>query len=127
MKEDGIQLTAADIKKYRQEIDNTNINDKEKIIDETIRKLSNLYENKKLDQLQSILVQKINGLYSILSNTPNLEDLVQQKILFTLKYFLKGQDEIPDNIPEIGYLDDLAVVDWIIDDIQEQYSHYFKA
>jgi len=127
MKEDGIQLTAADIKKYRQEIDNIDLNDKEKIINETIIKLSNLFENKKLDQLQSILVQKINGLYSILSNTPNLEDLVQQKIIFTLKYFLKGQDEIPDNIPGIGYLDDLAVVDWIIDDIQEQYSHYFKA
>ncbi len=52
---------------------------------------------------------------------------MQQKIVFALKYFVKGQDDIPDDIPGFGFSDDLAVVDWIIQDIREQYSQYFQA
>ena len=94
---------------------------------EAIIKITKLFENKKLSQFQLVLVQEINALYKILQTNPNLEKLVQQKIIFAIKYFLKGQDDIPDDIPEIGFLDDLVVVDWIIHDIKDQYSHYFQA
>ena len=122
-----MQLTKKDIQRYRQEIDDIDLSNKERILTESVLKITKLFENKKLDQFQLVLVQKINGLYNILRNTPNLEDLVQQKIIFALKYFLKGQDDIPDDIPGIGFLDDLAIVDWVINDIKEQYSHYFQA
>ncbi|MCK4904585.1 MAG: DUF1232 domain-containing protein [Candidatus Marinimicrobia bacterium] len=123
----GMQLTKQDIHKYRKEIDEINLNDKDRILTESVLKITKLFENKKLDQFQLVLVQEINGLYNILKNMPNLEEVVQQKIIFALKYFLKSQDDIPDEIPGIGYLDDLAVVDWVIQDIKEQYSHYFQA
>ena len=29
--------------------------------------------------------------------------------------------------PELAYIDDLAVVDWVIQDIKVQYSMYFSA
>jgi uncharacterized membrane protein YkvA (DUF1232 family) len=126
MKE-GMRLTEQDIQKYRKKIDEINLNNKDRVLSETLVKITKLFKNKKLDQFQLVLVQEINGLYNILKNTQNLEELVQQKIVFALKYFLKGQDEIPDDIPGIGLLDDLAVVDWVIQDIKEQYSHYFQA
>ncbi len=125
--EKRMQLTEQDIQKYRKEIDEVNLTDKDKFLTETYTKIAKLFEDKQLDQFQLVLVQEINGLYNILKNTQNLEELVQQKIVFALKYFVKGQDDIPDDIPGIGFSDDLAVVDWIIQDIREQYSHYFQA
>lgn len=125
--EKGIQLTEQDIQKYRKEIDKIDLSDKDRVLMETFIKITKLFENKKLDKFQLVLVQEINGLYNIFKSTPNLEELVQQKIIFALTYFIKGQDDIPDNIPGIGFLDDLAVVDWVIQDIKEQYSHYFQA
>ena len=125
--EKRMQLTEQDIQKYRKEIDEVNLIDKDKVLTETFTKIAKLFEDKQLDQFQLVLVQEINGLYNILKNTQNLEELVQQKIVFALKYFVKGQDDIPDDIPGFGFSDDLAVVDWIIQDIREQYSHYFQA
>lgn len=125
--EKGLQLTEQDIHKYRKIIDEIDLNHKDRVLTETFIKITKLLENKKLNKLQLILLQEINGLYNILKNRPTLEELVQQKIIFALKYFLKGQDDIPDDIPGIGFLDDLTVVDWVIQDIKEQYSHYFQA
>ena len=125
--EKGLQLTEKDIQKYRKEINKIDLSNKDRVLTETFIKLTKLFEIKKLDQFQLVLVQEINGLYNILKNTLNLEQLVQQKIIFALKYFIKSHDDIPDDIPGVGFLDDLAVVDWIIQDIKEQYSHYFQA
>lgn len=125
--EKGLQLTEQDIHKYRKIIDEIDLNHKDRVLTETFIKITKLLKNKNLNKLQLILLQEINGLYNILKNRPTLEELVQQKIIFALKYFLKGQDDIPDDISGIGFLDDLTVVDWVIQDIKEQYSHYFQA
>jgi uncharacterized membrane protein YkvA (DUF1232 family) len=37
-----------------------------------------------------------------------------------MTYFVDDNDEIPDMIPDYGYLDDIKVVEWVIDDIQSQ-------
>ena len=123
----SLKLTENDIKKYRLEIDNIDINEKDEILVETFVKITKLFKNKKLDQFQLVLAQEINSLHNVLQRSSNLEQLVQKKIIFALKYFLKGQDDIPDDIPGIGFLDDLTVVDWVIQDIKEQYSRYFLA
>ena len=125
--ENNLQLTNKDIKKYRQIINKIDLSEKDDIITEAILKITKLFENKKLSQFQLVLIQEINALCNIIRAKPNLEQLVQQKIIFALKYFLKGHDDIPDDIPEIGFLDDLAIVDWVIHDIKKQYSHYFQA
>ena len=122
-----LQLTKKDINKYRIEIDEIDLKEKDDILKSSILKINGLLGNTKLDRFQIILVQEINALYDILRTNPNLEISIQQKILFALKYFLQGQDDIPDDIPGIGFIDDLAVVDWVIQDIKEQYSHYYQA
>ncbi|NHZ84249.1 MAG: DUF1232 domain-containing protein [Planctomycetia bacterium] len=122
-----MQLTEKDIQKYRKEINKVNLNTKDNVLKKTFIKITKLLENRNLDQFKLVLVQEINGLYNILKSRPNLEELVQQKIIFALNYFLTSQDDIPDDIPGIGFIDDLAVVDWIIKDIKEQYTDYFQA
>ena len=89
--EKGIQLTEQDIQKYRKEIDEIDLSDKDRVLMETFIKITKLFENKKLDKFQLVLVQEINGLYNIFKSTPNLEELVQQKMIFALTYFIKGQ------------------------------------
>ena len=37
-----------------------------------------------------------------------------------MSYFIDENDEIPDIIPEYGYLDDLTVVNWVMKDIQKK-------
>ena len=125
--EKGMQLTKVDINKYRIEIDEIDLKEKDDILKNSLFKINGLLANTKLDQFQVILVQEINALHNILRTNPNLEISIQQKILFALKYFLQGQDDIPDDIPGVGFIDDLAVVDWVIREIKDQYSHYFKA
>ncbi len=125
--EKGMQLTKEDINKYRIEIDEIDLKEKDDILISSLHKINGLLGNTKLDQFQIILIQEVNALHNILKTNPNLENSIQQKILFALKYFLQGQDDIPDNIPGIGFIDDLAIVDWIIREIKDQYSHYFKA
>ena len=123
----GLQLTESDINKYRKEIDEIRLNEKADVLLRSSIKINELLKNPKLDQFQLLLVQELNVLHSILRNTHNLETSIQQKIIFALKYFLKSKDDIPDEIPGIGFIDDLAVVDWTIQEIKEQYSHYFQA
>jgi len=123
----GIQLTESDVNKYRIEIDEIDLKEKDNILKSSLLKINGLLGNTKLDQFQILLVQEINALHNILRTNPNLEISIQQKILFALKYFLQGHDDIPDDIPGVGFIDDLAVVDWVIKEIKDQYSHYFKA
>ena len=42
-----------------------------------------------------------------------------KKILFAMSYVINEDDEIPDIIPNIGYLDDISVVAWILEDIEK--------
>ena len=43
-----------------------------------------------------------------------------KRILFAISYFCDEDDEIPDIIPDYGYLDDAAVVHWVIDRIKRE-------
>ena len=51
----------------------------------------------------------------------------RQQTAFALLYFLKGYDRIPDSIPEIGYVDDAAVVNQVIENnrqsLREHWAH----
>ena len=37
-----------------------------------------------------------------------------------MSYFIDENDEIPDVIPNYGYLDDITVVSWILNDIEDK-------
>ena len=42
---------------------------------------------------------------------------IKRRILFALSYFCDSNDDIPDVVPEIGYLDDAVVARWVIESI----------
>ncbi len=122
-----LQLTKSDIAKYRQEIKELDLSDKSEILEKALSKINTMINNPKLDQFQLILIQELSNLHNILIKTPHLEKSVQQKMVFALQYFLKGEDDIPDEIPGVGFFDDLVVIDWVIQEIKDQYSQYFQA
>jgi len=52
---------------------------------------------------------------------------LKKRILFALEYFLEEQDEIPDNDPQIGLLDDYVLVRWVVDNIMADYTVLYES
>ncbi len=73
-----------------------------------------------LSEIELRLVQNISVLAGILQTYPNLTESIQKKILFSISYFCDEDDEIPDIIPGIGYLDDAKVAEWVIESISDE-------
>jgi len=90
-------------------------------------KLDMLMGSSHLDNAQLQLVQDVAKLYQFLSTFPLQSIELRQKILFALQYFIDPDDEIPDSIPKLGFLDDAAVVRWIIDDIIDDNREIIQA
>jgi uncharacterized membrane protein YkvA (DUF1232 family) len=80
-----------------------------------------------LTNFQVQLIEDIGKLYTLMKTVPDLEEPIQRRILFALDYFYRADDEIPDMVPDVGYLDDAVVVRWIVDQTLAEYSHYFEA
>lgn len=57
------------------------------------------------------LRQRVELLATFLREARGDATPAQREIAFALFYFLKGQDLIPDSLPEIGLLDDALLVD----------------
>ena len=73
-----------------------------------------------LNSVEVALIDEISMLMGILKLHSELPESVIKKILFAMTYFVDEYDEIPDVIPDYGYLDDVKVVEWVIDDIRDQ-------
>jgi hypothetical protein len=84
------------------------------------RKISGMLDEGRLNSVEVALIDNIAKLMGILELYPELPQPVVKKILFAMTYFVDENDEIPDMIPDYGYLDDVKVVEWVIDDIQDQ-------
>ncbi len=84
------------------------------------RKISGMLDEGRLNSVEVALIDNIAKLMGILELYPELPQSVVKKILFAMTYFVDENDEIPDMIPDYGYLDDVKVVEWVIDDIQDQ-------
>jgi len=114
------QLTEKDKAKYLElidEIDTVHSRDITKVIG---RKISGMLDDGKLNSVEIALIDDIAMLMGILELHPELPNSVVKKILFAMTYFVDDNDEIPDVIPDYGYLDDIKVVEWVMDDIQSQ-------
>ena len=69
--------------------------------------------------MEAELIEDIAHLVKILELHVNLPESIIKRILFAMSYFIDENDEIPDVIPDYGYLDDVTVVSWVMEDIQE--------
>jgi len=125
--ENSLVLTENDKHLYREQINSIELEQKEQILRAAPDKVNMLLRRADLLEYQVTLLKDVTVLYTMLKTIPNLSDIIQRKILFALKYFMDPEDEIPDALPGIGLLDDAVVVHWIVDEIKEEYSHYFSA
>ena len=113
------QITEKDKDHYKNIIHKIDVNNKEIIINVLGEKIQKILNNGCLNKAEVILIEDMGKLSRILEKDLDLPKLVIQKILFAMSYFIDENDEIPDIIPEYGYLDDLTVVNWVMEDIQK--------
>ncbi len=114
------QITEEDKDHYKKVIQKIDVNNMEIIIKVLGEKIQKIINHGNLNRAEVILIEDMGKLSRILEENLDLPKLVIQKILFAMSYFIDENDEIPDIIPEYGYLDDLTVVNWIMEDIQKK-------
>ena len=114
------QITEEDKDHYKKVIQKIDVNNMEIIIKVLGEKIQKIINHGNLNKAEVFLIEDMGKLSRILEENLDLPKLVIQKILFAMSYFIDENDEIPDIIPEYGYLDDLTVVNWIMEDIQKK-------
>ena len=122
-----IQLTEKDKARYRKDIEKIDLEIEQEVMKCIPDKLDLLRGLSHLDNAQLQLVQDVAKLYQFLSTYPIQSIELRKKILFALQYFIDPDDDIPDSIPKLGFLDDAAVVRWIVDDIIDDNREIIKA
>ena len=122
-----IQLTQKDKDRYKKEIEAIDVNIENSIMQLIPEKLELLIISPNLDDAQLQLVQDVAKLYQFVCAYPIQSKELKQKILFALQYFVNPDDDIPDSIPNLGFIDDAAVVRWIVDDIIDDNRDIIKA
>ena len=113
------QLTEEDKEYYRELIDQIDIRTMPFIMKMLGPKLERMLSSN-LSEVELRLVQNISVLAGILQTYPNLTESIKKRILFSISYFCDEDDEIPDIIPGLGYLDDAKVAEWIIESISDE-------
>ena len=111
------QLTEEDKAEYNLLIDKIDLNDASKIIDMLNSKLDTMATSKSLNSIETDLIKYVSVLLNIYQTYPDLTDSIRRRILFALSYFCDSNDDIPDVVPEIGYLDDAVIARWVIESI----------
>ena len=111
------QLTEEDKAVYKLLIDKIDLNDASKIIGMLNSKLETMTTSKILNSIETDLIKYVSVLLNIYQTYPDLTDSIRRRIIFALSYFCDSNDDIPDVVPEIGYLDDAVVARWVIESI----------
>ena len=124
---DQLELTDADKARYEQRIAEIDLNDIPQVIRDIPKKIDRLISNPDLLDYQLALVSDISKLLNLLKDIPELNDDLKRRIVFALEYFLEEQDEIPDDSPDIGLLDDYVLVRWVVDNIMADYTEVYIA
>jgi len=111
------QLTEEDKAEYQLLIDKIDLNDASKIIEMLKSKLDTMTTSKSLNSIETDLIKYVSVLLNIYQTYPDLTDSIKRRIIFALSYFCDSNDDIPDIVPEIGYLDDAVVARWVIESV----------
>jgi uncharacterized membrane protein YkvA (DUF1232 family) len=119
---DQIQLTDADKARYEKRITEIDLNNIPMVVKSIPVKIERLIADPGLLDYQIALVSDISKLLNVLLELPEESVTLKKRILFALEYFLEEQDEIPDNDPQIGLLDDYVLVRWVVDNIMADYT-----
>jgi uncharacterized membrane protein YkvA (DUF1232 family) len=122
-----LQLTDADKARYEKRIEEIDLNDIPMVAKSIPEKIERLIADPDLLDYQIALVSDISKLLNVLLELPEESLLLKKRILFALEYFLEEQDEIPDDSPHIGLLDDYVLVRWVVDNIMADYTELYNS
>ena len=114
------ELTDEDKAKYQLMIDKIDLSKSSEVINTLNSKLDNLIDLKKLNSIETDLIKNVSVLLNIYQTYPDLTDSIKRRIIFAISYFCNSDDDIPDIVPEIGYLDDAVVARWVIESIGKE-------
>lgn len=120
------KLTEQDKLHYRKLIKNIDPYYEKLIVDVLREKIQNILDSGDLNSVEFKLIKDLAELNNILEINNNLSNDIIKKILFAMSYVINENDEIPDIIPEYGYLDDISVVQWILNDIKKDIKKPLK-
>lgn len=121
------QLTAKDRARYEAMIEQVSLPLDESLLEEVAEKLESFLEREEPNVFEVSLLQNISKLYMLIRDQQNVPADLLKKIGFALEYFVRDDDEIPDQIPGLGYMDDAVVVRWIVNQILVEYPEHFTA
>jgi len=121
------QLTDADKIHYQEMIKQIDTRHQNSIIKVLGIKIQTMLDEGHLNSVEVELIEDVARLVEILELYHDLPETVIKKILFAMSYFIDEDDEIPDVIPDYGYLDDVKVVSWVIDEICDQIPNMTRA
>ena len=124
---DQLQLTSEDKARYEKRIAEIDLDDIPKVTRDIPGKIERLIAAPGLSDFQIVLVSDISKLLNVLLELPTESIMLKKRILFALEYFLEEQDEIPDDSPQIGLLDDYVLVRWVVDNIMADYTKVYKS
>ena len=121
------QLTDEDKAHYNKLIENIDLKSKNEILRVIGPKIMSMMDEGKLNAVEVNLLNEISDLLGIMELYPDMQPQSMKRILFAISYFCDEDDEIPDIIPDYGYLDDAAVVHWVIDHIKRELPRITRA
>ena len=113
------QLTDEDKAQYKKLIAKIDLDNSSSVIGLLNAKLETLLSSHKLNDMEVDLIKNVSILLNIYRTYPDLTDSIRKRILFAISYFCDENDDIPDVVPEIGYLDDAIVAKWVIESISK--------
>ena len=113
------QLTEKDKDQYKKLIDKIDLDTSDDVIGMLNTKVDRLIASDQLNDIEVDLIKNVSVLLSIYQTYPDLTDSIRKRILFAISYFCDEDDDIPDIVPEIGYLDDAVIARWVIDSISK--------
>ena len=113
------QLTEKDKDQYKKLIDKIDLDTSEDVIGMLNTKVDRLIASDQLNDIEVDLIKNVSVLVSIYQTYPDLTDSIRKRILFAISYFCDEDDDIPDIVPEIGYLDDAVIARWVIESISK--------
>ena len=113
------QLTEKDKDQYKKLIDKIDLDTSDDVIGMLNTKFDRLIASDQLNDIEVDLIKNVSVLVSIYQTYPDLTDSIRKRILFAISYFCDEDDDIPDIVPEIGYLDDAVIARWVIESISK--------
>jgi uncharacterized membrane protein YkvA (DUF1232 family) len=121
------QLTEADRERYEAMIREVSLPLNQDLLTAVAKKLETFLEEEEPNVFEVSLLKNISKLYVLIRDQEDIPPELLRRIGFALEYFVRDDDDIPDEIPGLGYMDDAVVVRWIVDQILVDYPEHFTA